>query len=220
MKKKERITFWEYRILDEAYDFLNNTFFHGQLPSCMITLQRKANSAGYYSPERFEHRKKIKHTDEIALNPAQYHNKSDLEIISTLAHEMVHLWQNHFGNPGRRCYHNKEWAKKLESIGLMPSDTGEPGGKKTGQKMSYYIIPGGGFEREIKKFLAKGKTINWQSIKYRKAKSIGGRLIAEAAKPLSSKIKYSCPICKQNAWAKPRSKLVCGTCVKPLIIQI
>jgi len=33
----------------------------------------------------------------------------------------------------------------MESIGLMPSDTGEPGGKRTGQRMSDYPIEGGAF---------------------------------------------------------------------------
>lgn len=49
---------------------------------------------------------------------------------------MTHLWQYHFGKPGRRGYHNKEWANKMESIGLMPSSTGQPGGDKTGDKMA------------------------------------------------------------------------------------
>ncbi len=33
----------------------------------------------------------------------------------------------------------------MESIGLMPSSTGEPGGKRTGQKMADYPIEGGRF---------------------------------------------------------------------------
>ncbi len=33
----------------------------------------------------------------------------------------------------------------MESIGLMSSDPGKPGGKRTGRKMSDYSIPGGKF---------------------------------------------------------------------------
>ena len=27
-----------------------------------------------------------------------------------------------------------------------------------------------------------------------------------------SKVKYTCPDCHQNAWAKPEAKLMCGEC--------
>jgi hypothetical protein len=29
----------------------------------------------------------------------------------------------------------------MESIGLVPSNTGLPGGKRTGQQMTHYIMP-------------------------------------------------------------------------------
>ncbi len=34
----------------------------------------------------------------------------------------------------------------MERVGLMPSDTGEPGGRKVGQSMTHYIIAGGPFD--------------------------------------------------------------------------
>ena len=53
-------------------------------------------------------------TDEIALNPATFHDRTAEEILSTLVHEMVHLWQHHFGTPSRASYHNREWAAKMK----------------------------------------------------------------------------------------------------------
>lgn len=38
-------------------------------------------------------------------------------MLSTLVQEMVHLWQHHFGKPGRRRYLNKQWADKMDSLG-------------------------------------------------------------------------------------------------------
>jgi hypothetical protein len=35
----------------------------------------------------------------------------------------------------------------MERVGLMPSSTGEPGGKRTGQKVSHYILADGPFAR-------------------------------------------------------------------------
>jgi len=37
---------------------------------------------------------------------------------------MVHQWQQHHGKPGRRGYHNKQWAAKMNSVGLVPTHTG------------------------------------------------------------------------------------------------
>jgi hypothetical protein len=30
------------------------------------------------------------------------------EVLSTLAHEMTHLWQHEFGTPPRKGYHDRE----------------------------------------------------------------------------------------------------------------
>ena len=40
------------------------------------------------------------------------------ESMGTLVHEMVHFWQQEFGTPSRRGYHNREWADKMEALGL------------------------------------------------------------------------------------------------------
>nr|WP_025465377.1 SprT-like domain-containing protein [Acinetobacter baumannii] len=84
-----------------------------------------------------------------------------LEVLQTLVHEMVHAWQFHFGKPGRRGYHNKEWADKMEAIGLMPSSTGKPGGARTGEKMADYAIPGGLFMQATDKLLTQDFKISW-----------------------------------------------------------
>lgn len=97
----------EYTVYEQAYDYFNTALFLGQLPRCLITLQRKANARGYYSPERFVGRNRNgDRTDEIALNPDTFVGRSDKEILSTLVHEMVHLWQQHSAKPGRGRYHN------------------------------------------------------------------------------------------------------------------
>jgi hypothetical protein len=58
---------------------------------------------------------------------------------------MVHLWQYHVGSPSRSGYHNREWADMMKRLGLPPSDTGKPGGRETGQRVTHYIIPDGPF---------------------------------------------------------------------------
>lgn len=133
-----------YDALRGMFDALNAQLFDGQLPSCLITLQRTANVFGYFCRKRFANGEGVQ-VDEIALNPEFFGTTPLLELLQTLAHEMCHMWQHHFGTPTRNGYHNQQWARKMESIGLMPSDTGRPGGKKTGQKVMDYAMPGGRF---------------------------------------------------------------------------
>jgi predicted SprT family Zn-dependent metalloprotease len=111
-------------------------------------MQRRRGSRGYFANSRFSHRRDDEVIDEIALNPATFLDCTDREIVSTAVHEMVHQWQHMFGKPGRRGYHNREWARKMVEIGLIPSHTGEPGGKQTGQRVSHHIEEGGLFDQK------------------------------------------------------------------------
>src|SRR5690349_23874544 len=103
-------------------------YFSGALPHVMITLQRKPRMLGYFSALRFSGRIENLQVHEIALNPDGFIGASDEDILSTLVHEMCHLQQ--FGEDGKNSkYHNQAWAMKMEHVGLIPSDTGKPGGK-------------------------------------------------------------------------------------------
>lgn len=151
-----------YAELQAAYDFYNDHLFASQerLPACLITYQREKRTMGYFSQARFIRRDGIK-ADEIAMNPDYFAVIPLVEILQTLVHEMVHLWQHHFGKPSRACYHNTEWANKMEALGLMPSDTGKPGGKRVGQSMNDYVIPGGRFDIATRALLKRGFAISW-----------------------------------------------------------
>jgi predicted SprT family Zn-dependent metalloprotease len=58
--------------------------------------------------------------DEIALNPAYFAERTTKEILSTLVHEMVHVWQQHQGAPSRTGYHNAEWPRRWKNSGSSP----------------------------------------------------------------------------------------------------
>jgi predicted SprT family Zn-dependent metalloprotease len=198
-----------YISLTTAYDFFNMELFTGTLPPCLITVQRKKGSFGYFSGERFQNTANQEEiTDEIALNPAHFAARSPEQVLSTLAHEMVHLWQHHFGKPPTKSYHDKHWAAKMREIGLIPTATGEKGGKETGQKMSHLIAEDGNFKRACQSLLAQHPAILYSD-----------RAVAEdkiRKKKLASKTKYTCPTCGLNAWAKPAVSLVCGNCQDPM----
>ena len=118
-------------------------------------------------------------------------------MLSTLVHEMAHLWQHHFGKPSRSNYHNKEWGDKMREIGLVPSSTGAPGGKATGQRVSHYLV----FNEAVEMWVADHGHGHlyvdlWDT---EEAK-------AERAKKAASKTRYTCPGCEAHAWAKPDAR--------------
>lgn len=196
-----------YGMLQEAFDHFNECLFDGELPQVYLTLSASGRSRGYFCSERFESRDGDKaFTHEIALNPDAFEGRTDEQIFSTLAHEMCHVWQEEFGKQTRRGYHDRQWAAKMKEIGLHPSNTGEPGGKETGQQMTHYVLDGGPFQRAYKA-MADTLQIAWQG-------RLAGLVSAKgsAAKKKPTRCKYTCPECNANAWAKYEASLGCGEC--------
>ena len=198
----DSITQAEYRSFQQAYDFFNAELFGGKLPQVLVTLQRHAKAYGYFAPERFVGRAQEEAAHELAMNPDHF-GRTDALILSTLVHEMVHVWQQVHGKPPRRSYHDRQWAAKMKEVGLYPSSTAAPGGKETGQKVSHYIIENGPFQQAFAKLEATGFRLRWQSRPEGEA---------ERRKKAASKTKYTCPDCGVNAWAKPETLLICGEC--------
>ncbi|HEB56644.1 MAG TPA: sprT domain-containing protein [Gammaproteobacteria bacterium] len=150
-----------YGLLQRAYTFFNQHLFGGELPHALITAQREKNTMGYFAPERWASPGGHK-AHEIALNPAYFAHHALIEIFQTLVHEQCHLWQHEFGqHKSRRGYHNKEWAEKMQVLGLTPSSTGMEGGRITGQKMSDYPTPGGRFLKVCCELTASGFQLPW-----------------------------------------------------------
>ena len=135
------------------------------------------------------------------MNPDCFSGRQDEAILSTLVHEMTHVWQHTHGTPSRKSYHDRQWASKMKEVGLYPSSTGEPGGKETGQSVTHYIVAGGRYANAYAKLQAKGFLLHWQSA-----------APGKEARAKASKTKFVCPECEQNAWAKPDAQLIFGEC--------
>lgn len=207
--------------LQAAYDHFNAVLFGGELPSVLLTLQRKSKRTyGFFSPRRFSDGRE--RTDELAMNPMHFHTSEPIDALSTLAHEMAHVWQAHFGKAGRGKYHNREWGAKMKAIGLYPSSTGAPGGKETGDQMDHYIIAGGAFEQCALHLLAGGFRFQWgePGAAPKEAPSGGAVVILPGAEAdRSNRARFQCDRCGLKAWAKPGAKLVCGECRTDLHIR-
>lgn len=149
-----------YGAIQFAYDFFNRKLFRDSLPKGIVTFHRQRKVMGYASFQRWKG-PDGKRVDELAINPEYFEDYPLIEIFQTLCHEMTHLWQAHFGTPGRRGYHNKEWAKKMMDIGLAPSSTGEPGGDQIGEYMLDYVMLDGPFIKASQELIIQGYDFPW-----------------------------------------------------------
>lgn len=192
-------------ILDKAFDLFNKHLFKSSLKKCVILVHRHRGAHGYYHHEAFQDKKKGTPVHEIALTPETM-ARSTKDVLSTLVHEQCHLWQFTEGKdlPKNRASHNLEWVKKMTKLGLIPSSTGLPGGKKTGTRVSHYIEEGGKFEQIYEEF--------WLPLK------LDFQWCEAAAEPKPKKPKttkvFKCGC--GRATAKLEMKLVCGTCKKEM----
>jgi hypothetical protein len=123
---------------------------------------------------------------------------------------------------------------------LMPSSTGEPGGARTGQKMSDYPIDGGPFLVACTDLVEREFSLSWLDEEV-DPNSIYERAAIHKPKRRSPvtemlytnlgeffhelelrqrgstavqkrKVKYCCPTCETNVWGKRGLTLLCGMC--------
>lgn len=222
-----------YSQLQMAARIFNEELFNNELPLFVLTLQRGKNTTGYFSPNQWGNAHG-EFASEIAINPCFLANQSLLVLFQTIVHELCHLWQHHHGrNKPRPGYHNQEWAKQMEDIGLIPSSTGDVGGKKIGQKMADYPSPNGKFIQICGMLAESGFGLNWidrdfdiKRVSYRSMPTeISDKLNApllqsfpellpleKIGREQKKKIKYSCPECATNVWGKPGLGIMCTCC--------
>lgn len=210
----------------------NRTLFGDTLPEPLLNLSRGPQKAvAFFAPKRWKHGtpEGTRTTHEISLNPRYLADGSARETAQDLVHEMCHLWQHEFGTPSRPGYHDREWSKKMLSVGLQPIDasTGKPAMSAHG--MSDEVIPDGPFARAFEE-LPPEALLPWSCLEARRGTKQGpataepngaapaGEERPEPAKP-RSKVKYSCASCGANAWGKPGLMLACINQHDPVLLQ-
>lgn len=191
----------QFTAIQNAYDYFNKVLFNNGLKPCLLNFSRKSKAYGFFAPARWGKRKSKEFSiHEISINPESL-QRSPKETYGTLVHEMCHLWQFDQGKYSSNGYHNQEWANKMKSVGLIPSDTGQPGGKETGSNMTHYIEKNGKFEKSFnvipKNILLPLQCVAEPPSKKSKAKN---------------KIKYTCPSCGNNVWGKESLNIQCEDC--------
>ncbi|MGN6519986.1 MAG: SprT-like domain-containing protein [Dokdonella sp.] len=221
----------------------NRSLFDGELPSALFTLTRGVGPLGHFSAERWR-ATSGETVGEIRLNPMLFGECSWLQLLQTIAHQQCHLWQLTRGTPSRPGYHNAEWANKMQSIGLVPTSTGKPGGRTTGQRMDDFPDPDGHFIKACVALLDRDDAFpigaRWPEghdprplvpppVKLKLPRRIESRLFSRVAgwaerrsedgpdiASAKRKVKYACPTCRTRVWGRLGLRVLCQACRRPL----
>lgn len=197
----ENYTAAQFTAIQNIYSYFNGQLFNGQLNNCLLNFSRKSKAMGFFAPCRWGKDGEKSTIHEISLNP-EFLKMGVQETLQTLLHEMCHLWQQDFGK-ATAGYHNKQWAEKMQSVGLMPSTTGAEGGKTIGKGMSDYAIEGGVFLKVVAKM---PKSYLYPFVCMAEVEK------GKKASKSKNKTKYTCSGCSTNIWGKDGLVITCNDC--------
>ena len=102
------------------YTFADRTvahFFDGDLPDPVLSFERCNNVAEYHHGGG-----KLGLPDVIVINVWKL--RTGAEAAESLAHELVHLWQQHHGVPHVPPYHNVMFIDQMEEMGIVANRSG------------------------------------------------------------------------------------------------
>lgn len=214
------------RTLQLAADRINRDLFEAKLPEVAVCLDRRAGSRGYFRADALQC-DDGRVVDQIGLNPTHIAVAGPYEALRCLTRLRAHQWRQKIcaqasaGRAGTPGYCDKPLAKVLELIGLNPSSSGQPGGRRTGYGISDYVVEGGPFDLLAREMLIAGELLTWRDSAVSVAEEFGFgsscRTIKQP-KPRQTRSKFTCPNieCGQNAWAAHRAQLRCGFCDLPM----
>jgi hypothetical protein len=148
--------------LQYAFDELNRRLGLHIKPT-MIRIARERPTFAWFVPDAVTRFDGVDVIHEIAVNDTYFAARTLFDSLASLGAVMVEAFWYERGRAVKDGYRHVWWAHKMETIGLMPSASGERGGARTGRKMSQYIIEGGRFQRACDQLLESGYLISWFS---------------------------------------------------------
>ena len=135
-------------VLGLAYTHFSQALFKDPLPPCEVRLTEEAEEVfGFFAPQPPD-----RSLPRIFMHASFCSYARPVVTMQWLVHEMVHLWQFYYGTPCPDRGHNRQFAQKSLSVGLVPSSTGRLGGARTGPVILDYPVHGGRFDRAVRVF--------------------------------------------------------------------
>lgn len=193
--------------LQAAFNAINKDFYNNELEKVIITTKegRKKNAYGWIEVNKnWQQNGKARH--EINISVDFLGERTVIETITTLMHEMAHLYniQHEIKDTTRSgLYHNKEFKKTAEAHGLTVSRMEKTGWSYT--EASANTISWIKDNITIKSFGVFKRTAEDES---------GGK-----AKTKQSYRKYICPDCGLIVRATKECNIACMDCAAQMEIE-
>ena len=152
---------------------------------------------------------------ELAINPKTL-NLGLTEIMSTLTHELCHIYECSYIHIPRGGYHTKDWHNLMIQCGLDPIYM-----NKSKTSVNEKIIKNGVFTEFIEAFEKHNKNfftlVTFDPSKQERPVTPEGTPRADNYdKPVKvynrAKICFTCPTCGAKCWGKPTLSVMCGEC--------
>ena len=205
--------------LEKLFRMLNEDFFNGQLEMPIITIQSTPRAYGHYSvaPIWTVNGEETKHEINIGAGTL------DREIeytVATLLHEMCHMY-NDTVLKVQDCsrggmYHNKEFKKTAESVGLIVTKSDSFGFAHTApsDELIEWILNVNLQEIKINRNEGHGIRVTGG-----KATGDGATATTSGKSTNSHSIKYTCPVCGNSVRATKKVNIACVDCMQVMIAQ-
>lgn len=201
--------------LEKIFRELNTDYFDDQLDMPIITIQNTPRAYGHVTAYKEWSNKHGEKQHELNIGAGTL-NRPIENVVSTMMHEMCHLWnmQNGIQDTSRGgAYHNKKFKESAEARDLIIDHDPTIGFSITSpsEKLISYIIDKG-----------------WEDIAMNRdgigfSFGIGGNggnrgnAPTVTKKPTSTR-KYQCPHCKNSVRATKALNIICGDCMELMVL--
>ena len=189
------------RMLEKAFDLVNDYYFESALSKSVITVQSTPRAYGHFTTKRIW-KDDRKESYEINLGAETLHRPIE-EVIATLIHEMVHQYcaENDIQDTSRGgTYHNKRFKKEAEKRGLI---------------ITYNHRIGFSITEPSDDLLSFVKSTKWlEQISWHRQTRIE---TSEVTTSSSSTRKYQCLSCEMSVRATKKVNLICGDCDERMV---
>lgn len=217
-----------YQKFQKAVDLIEEKFFTGKgkqaFPRYVLAINTKCKSVvcAFVQNNALFDKSNGDKIQYLGINP-RYLAQGNEYVLSTLCHELCHIYENALIHIPRGGYHDKAWADLMKDCGLEPVYL-----NKSKTSVNEKIIEGGEFEAFVKDFTDEyGDYFN--VVEYSQTVAQGYKdknpdsdadlsdapTADNADKPIKvynrNKIKYECS-CGNKVWGKAGLHLHCEDC--------